>query len=185
MFAPTKKGGFNMVNIKDFFHPLKNNWIRKYIHGLDDHWADLLDEQLKCDTNSRDKLLKMGAEHPRVNKIISSELPSLSGFFKSFKRLNKVFNGDKEAEDNRWISSSIFYNPTILRRKGPSKKCSSPMEMLIPNHFGLKEENSWRMDVKSMFSNSQFISQDDFNLKFGTTINILNYMSLKKLWNPI
>ena len=54
------------------------------------------------------------------------------------------------------------------------------MEMLIPNNFGLKEESSWKMDIKSMFSNSLFISQNDFNLKFGTKINKLNYMSLKK-----
>ena len=25
MYAPTKDGGFNMVNIRDFFHDLKNN----------------------------------------------------------------------------------------------------------------------------------------------------------------
>ena len=36
------------------------------------------------------------------------------------------------------------------------------------------------MDIKSMFSISQFISQDDLNLKYGITINTLNYMSLKK-----
>ena len=127
----------------------------------------------------------MGAQHPSVDTIISSQLPSLSDFFKSFKILNKLFNGEKEAEDNRWISSSIFYNPSILRRKGPSKKCSSPMEMLIPNHFGLTEKNIWKIDKKSKFNNSHFISQDDFNLKFGTSINNLNYMSLKKPWKPI
>ena len=88
MYAPTKNGGFNMVNIRDFFHALKNNCIRRYIQGLDDHWADMLDEQLNCDINSRDKLLKLGAEHPRINKIIDSELPSLSSFFRSFKKLN-------------------------------------------------------------------------------------------------
>ena len=174
-----------MVNIRDLFHALKNNWVRRYTQGLDDQWADMLDEQLNCDINSRDKLLKMGAEHPRVNSIIDSELPSLSVFFKSFKILNQVFNGDKEVEDNWWISSSIFYNPTILRRKGPSKKCSSPLEMLIPNNFGLKEENSWKIDIRSVFSNSNFISRDDFNLKFGTSINNLIYMSLKKSWKPI
>ena len=57
--------------------------------------------------------------------------------------------------------------------------------MLIPNHFGLKEEGSWKMDIKSMYSNSLFISQNEFNMKFGTNINTLNYMSLKKLLNPI
>ena len=61
-----QKGGFNMVNIKDFFHALKNNWVRRYIQGLDNHWAD-------------------------INKRIDSELPSLSRFFKSYKILNNFF----------------------------------------------------------------------------------------------
>ena len=141
-----------MINIKDLFHAHKNKWIRRYVQGLDYHWADLLDEHLKCDINSRDKLLRMGVEHPKINRIISLELPSLSGFFKSFKILNRTFNGNKEADNNRWINSSIFYNPTILRRKGPSKKGSSPMEMLIPNHFGLKEDNSWKIDIISVLA---------------------------------
>ena len=80
-----------MVNIKDFFHALKNNWVRRYIQGLDDHWADMLDEQLNCDINSRDKLLKLGTEHPRINKRIDSEFPSLSSFFKSYKIFFKFF----------------------------------------------------------------------------------------------
>ena len=100
----------------------------------------------------------MGSEHPRINKIIDLELPCVSDFFKSYRELNRVFYGEKEVEDNRLINGSILYNPTILRRKGPSKKCSSHKEMLIPNHFGLKEESSWKMDIKSMFNNSLFIS---------------------------
>ena len=30
-------------------------------------WANMLDEQLKSDINSRDKLLNLGAEHPSIN----------------------------------------------------------------------------------------------------------------------
>ena len=57
------------------------------------------------------------------------------------------FYGTKEAGDNRWLNSSIFYNPTILKKKGPSKKDLSEMEMLKPNHIGLKEDMSWKVDV--------------------------------------
>ena len=169
-----------MVNNKDFFHALKNNWVRRYIQRLDYHWADMLDEQLNCEINSRDKLLKMGAEHPRVNKIINSELPSLSGFFNSYKKLNKFVYGDKEAEDNRWSSGSIFYNLSILKKTGSLKKNHNSKEMLIPNHYGLKEEYSWKMDLKSMFSNSNFIPHDELNNKYGLKLNFLNYISLKK-----
>ena len=68
MYAPTKLGGFNMIKVKNFFHALKNRWIRRYVSGLDDHWTDLLDEHLGCDINSQLKLLKYGAEHPKIKK---------------------------------------------------------------------------------------------------------------------
>ena len=29
IYGPSKEGGFNMINIRDFFHALKNNWIRR------------------------------------------------------------------------------------------------------------------------------------------------------------
>ena len=45
------------------------------------------------------------------------------------------------------------------------------MEMLKPNHIGLKEEMSWKVDVKSLFSNNVFITIDEFNMKFGEKIN--------------
>ena len=60
---------------------------------MDDHWADLLDEQLSCDINSRDKLLNLGAEHPRINKIVNLKLPILSSFLEAYKKLNCVFMG--------------------------------------------------------------------------------------------
>ena len=121
-----------MVNIKDFIYALRTNWVRRYIHRLDDHLADMLDEHLKFDIHSRDKLLKLGAEHPNINKIIDLELPCLSSFFKAYKRLNKTFFGNKDADGNRWSNGSIFYNPSILRMRGLSKKGHSPKEILVP-----------------------------------------------------
>jgi hypothetical protein len=49
-----------MINVKDFFNSLKNSWIRRYVNGLDDHWADMLDEHLNCDITSGEFLLKIG-----------------------------------------------------------------------------------------------------------------------------
>ena len=50
---------------------------------------------------------------------------------------------------------------------------------MVPNHFGLKEEMSWKMDLQSMFSDSKFISYEDLNYKYGIKINALSYLSLK------
>ena len=140
LYAPTSEGGFNMINVNDFFHSLRNSWIRRYVRGLDDHWADLLDEHLNCNINTREFILNIGAEHPKINKIIELKLPSLSSFLMSYKKIIVAFNGIKEARDNRWINSSIFYNPTIQRRRGPSKKAKSPMETLKLMDIGLKED---------------------------------------------
>ena len=101
LYAPKSEGGFNMIKIKDFFNSIKTSWIRRYIKGLDDHWADMLDDQLNCDCNSRSFLLKIGAEHLTIKRIIDIRLPSLSSFFVSYKNIIGYFNENKEAGDNR------------------------------------------------------------------------------------
>ncbi len=69
------KGVFNVIKIKDLFNSIKTSWIRRYIAGLDDHWADMLDKHLNCNIETRDYLLKLGAEHPKITKIIDLKLP--------------------------------------------------------------------------------------------------------------
>ena len=111
-----------MIKIKDFFNSIKTSWIRRYIVGLDDHWADMLDEQLNCNTKTRDNLLQLGAEHPKLNKIVGLQLPGISGFIASYQRTNRAFHRCKEAGDNRWLNGPVFYNSIILRNTGPIKK---------------------------------------------------------------
>ena len=79
----------------------------------------------------------------------------------------------------RWSNGSIFYNPAILRRRG-LKTDLSYREMLTPSLFGFKNEVSWRMDLRSLFNDSIFLTHDELNLKYGTKINFLHYISLKK-----
>ena len=122
LYAPKSEGGFNVIKIKDFFNSIKTSWIRRYIAGLDDHWADMLDERLNCNIETRDNLLKLGAEHPKITKIIDLKLPGISSFIASYQRTNRAFHGCKEAGDNRWLNGPVFYNSTILRNTGPIKK---------------------------------------------------------------
>ena len=101
----------------------------------------MLDEQLKCDINSRDYLLKIGTDHPKIKKIIDLQLPSLSSIIASYQRINRAFHGHKEAGDNRWLNGSIFYNNSILRRTRPNLpkgKSGSSKEVLKQSQFGLK-----------------------------------------------
>ena len=52
--------------------------------------------------------------------------------------------------------------------------------MLIPSHYGLRDEVSWRMDLRSLFNETTFLALDELNQKFGIKLNFLNYISLKK-----
>jgi len=61
------------------------------------------------------------------------------------------------ADDKRWSNGSIFYNPAILRRRGLKKDLSSK-EMLTPSLFGLRNGVSWRMDLRSLFNNFNFLT---------------------------
>ena len=94
-----------------------------------------------------------------------------------------IFYGNKEADDNRWSNGSIFYNPSIIKQRGTSKKGHSLKEIMVPNHFGLKEEMSWKMDFQSLFSDSKFLSYDELNYKYGIKMNALSYLSLKRPLN--
>ena len=122
MYSKNKAGGFNMLQLRDFFDAIKINWIKQYVDGLDDHWADILDLNLNLNINNRATILTLGAENPKINRIIQAELPGLSRFFTSLKRIIQSFYSNKEAGDNRWINAPILYNPnflkTDLRKKG-------------------------------------------------------------------
>ena len=114
MYSKNKTGGFNMLQLRDFFDAIKINWIKRYVEGIDDHWADLLDHNLNLNIHNRNNLLMLGAENPKINSIIKKDLPGLSRFFIALKRLINSFHGNKEAADNRWINSNIFFNPNFL-----------------------------------------------------------------------
>ena len=46
LYSDIKDGGFNMINLEDFFCSIKLGWIQRYVNGIKDHWADLIDLKL-------------------------------------------------------------------------------------------------------------------------------------------
>jgi hypothetical protein len=89
-----------------------------------------------------------------------------------------AFYGKRMAGDNKWIHSPIFYNPTILRRRGPTKKGHSSLDMLHPNHGWPKKINR-KIDINSIFNNNRLITTDKFQQWFTIKINLLNFQTLK------
>ena len=64
-----------MIKIKYFFLALKVSWIHRYINGLEDHWTDLIDMKLNLSKENQIRILNLGPEHPKINKLIRMELP--------------------------------------------------------------------------------------------------------------
>merc|ERR1712055_1052406 len=114
MYSKNKAGGFNMLQLRDFFDAIKINWIKRYVDGIDDHWADILDQNLNLSIDNRNNLLMLGAENPKINNIIKKDLPGISRFFIALKRLIQSFYSNKEAADNRWINANVLFNPNFL-----------------------------------------------------------------------
>ena len=69
LYGDLKEGGFNMIQIKEFFLALKVSWVHRYINGLEDHWADLINLKLDIRKQHQIEILNLGSEHPKINKI--------------------------------------------------------------------------------------------------------------------
>ena len=80
MYGEISKGCFNMIKVEDFFVALKLGWVRRYVRGLDDNWADL-DIKLNLDTTNRVLLLDRASEHPSFVHIVNGKIPCISAIF--------------------------------------------------------------------------------------------------------
>ena len=109
-----------MIRVDKLFIYLKAGWVRRYIKGLDDHWADLVDKYLGLDITNRTLLLERGSEHPKLKAIIEENLPCLSTIFESYKIVQKEFQENREGDDGRWENSPVFFNPIITRNVFPN-----------------------------------------------------------------
>ena len=84
-----------MIKLDQFFQALKTSWISRYINGLDDHWADLIDMELNLIPNNRNKLPHLGADHPKILKLTNSKLTGIPLIFKDFRNVNMAFHRHK------------------------------------------------------------------------------------------
>ena len=176
-----------MIKLDHFFQALKTSWINRYINGLDDHWADLIDMELNLTPNTRNRLPHIGADHPKILKIINSKLQGIPQIFKAYRNVNLAFHKHKEVKDNRWTHRPLFYNPSITREEGAKrtsrKKTLHLNHTLKPSDFGLPESICSEVKVHSLFHNNQIITKEIFEQKFNCQINFLDYANLSRALN--
>ena len=80
LYGPKSEGGLNFIDARSFFLCLKVSWVKRY--ALDDHWADLIDQELGVDKTNRSQILNWGTE--AFNDLVNSRLPCIHSFFNAW-----------------------------------------------------------------------------------------------------
>ena len=128
-----------MIKLSHFFQALKTSWVKRYINGIDDHWADLIDSELNLEPTTRIKLAYSGADNPKIKQIINNKYQGISMFFQAFSNINHAFHRHKERNDNRWKHGPLFYNPSLTREEWKGKISKKPTKTdkvtLVPSFF--------------------------------------------------
>ena len=63
LYAPKSEEGRNFVDARRFFKLLKIFWIKRYATDrIDDHWANIIDRELKLLKGRRPQILTWGTE---------------------------------------------------------------------------------------------------------------------------
>ena len=112
--APSRKGGLNFIDARSFFKSLKISWIkRNAIDKLDDHWADIIDRELKISKGRRAQILTWGTE--AITCMISKKFPCIEGFFKAWVDFKTSYHFRPARTHNNLLHSPIFFYLWILR----------------------------------------------------------------------
>jgi hypothetical protein len=147
MYTPTKHGGLGMVRLSDFTKAIRVSWIRRYsIECTDDHWADIIDQKLNLNINTRKEILKYGPE--RFNRIIKAKIPLISNFFQSYKLFKTHFPNTIISGDNSWLTQPVVYNLNFTRKQPRKKKGTH----LTPTFYGLPDSNH-TLKLKDFYQN--------------------------------
>ena len=189
LYTNSNAGGFNMIKISHFFQALKTSWVKRYINGINDHWADLVDTELNLEPATRIKLAHLGTDNPKIKQIINRKYQGISMFFQAFSNINHAFHKHKERNDNRWKHGPLFYNTSLTREEWKGKTSKKPNKTnvltITPNEFGLPESISSEIKIYQLFENNKIITQGQFETKFKYHVNYLNYASLCKILKKI
>ena len=91
LYGPKSEGGFNFLDARSFFMSLKISWIKRYATDrLDDHWADIIDRELKNSRGRRRQILKWGTE--ALTCMINKKFPCIKFFFKAWTEFKTSFH---------------------------------------------------------------------------------------------
>ena len=100
----------NFLDAWNFFKSLKVTWIKKNAaYRLDNHWADIIDRELKLTKRTRAQILTWGPE--ALACMLSNKFPCIKGFFKVWLDFKTSIHFRPTDPHNNLLHSPIFFNP--------------------------------------------------------------------------
>ena len=173
IYTHTSKGGLGMIRLTDFTKAIKVSWIKRYsIDKLDDNWADIIDNYFQLTPDTRHHIHKFGPE--RFNNIIKDNIPVISSLFEAYKSFKHQFPTKPDKMDNSWLNQNVFYNMNITRKQPNTKE----KVFLKPTFYGISD-TFHTLSIKDLYPSGIFISNEALNTLTATTIQNLQYLSLK------
>ena len=110
LYAPKSEEGLNFINARSFFKSLQISWIKRYATDrLDDHWADIIDRELKLSKGRRAQILTWGTE--ALTYMINNKFPCIEGFFKAWVDFKTSYHFRPAKTQNNLLHSLMFFNP--------------------------------------------------------------------------
>ena len=142
LYGSKSEGCFKFIDARNFFKSLKIFWMKRYATDkLDDHWADIIDVNLKIEKSERAQILKWGQE--AFSCMMNSSFPCIQGFFKAWCDFKTNFHFRPTDTHNNLLHSPIFFNPLILQNptvKEFTNYGSTKKKVLSPEDFLLTKE---------------------------------------------
>merc|ERR1711923_675193 len=183
LYGPKSEGGLNFIDARSFFLSLKISWVKRYASDtLDDHWADLIDLQLKVDRPNRSQILNWGTE--AFNDLVDSHLPCLYSFFSAWRLFKTWFNQRSPSTHNNLLHSPVFDNPWILRRPEVAdfftyRQKENRDHHINPLDYGLSRTDHRHLKVLDLLDENGIKSLA--NLKDELGLSKLHYLSYARL----
>ena len=155
IYAPINKGGLNCVNLTDFFHAIRINWMHRYIcQNYDNFWTTILDHLLDVNKSSRRTILQWGPEE--FNRPIEKcNNRFLKPLLVSMKLLYTRFVMPPGASDNRFIFQPVFRNKKFTRMVKGRKVT------LMHKDFGV--DRKAKLSVQASYNGIKFKSHNELS----------------------
>ena len=113
IYKPNKKGGLNYIELVDFLHAVRINWMHRYISlKYNDFWTSLLNLTLGVNQTTRSKIPGWGSKEFN-NPIEKCQNHFLRPIIKSMKLLYKKFQMPPETGDKRFIFQPVIRNKNL------------------------------------------------------------------------